>query len=98
MPILIGITAVSVRNSIFFIPMFVVRLWFTRRTVTLPVLLLDLLVTVLSVGALPQSFGMDLLRHYVIGTRTMLILPNESAILLCQVVLYGLLTQLTARH
>jgi hypothetical protein len=48
--------------------------------------------------ALPQSFGMDLLRHYVMGTRTVLALPYAWAILLGQVVLYGLLAQLTVRR
>jgi hypothetical protein len=41
---------------------------------------------------------MDLLRHYVMGTQTVLALPYEWAILLGQVVLYGLLAQLAVRR
>ena len=146
-----NIAAMAVRSSIFFVPMFVVGLWFTRETVTLPGLLLGLLATALSVGALaqmgacfaalvlryqqvtaifglftfafqmmtgmfvplqvlpaslriigivalPQSFGIDLLRHYVMGTRTVLALPYEWATLLGQVALYGLLARLTVRR
>ena len=47
---------------------------------------------------LPQSFGMDLLRHYVMGTRTVIAVPYEWAVLLGQVVLYGLLAQLAVRR
>lgn len=146
-----NVAAMAMRSSLFFIPMFAVGLWFTRETLTLPGLLLGLLATVLSVGALaqmgacfaalvlrhrqvtaifalfnfafqmmtgmfvplqvmpaslriigivalPQSFGIDLLRHYVMGTRTVLATPYEWAILLGQVVLYGLLAQLTVRR
>ena len=146
-----NVAAMAVRSSLFFIPMFAVGLWFTRWTVTLSGLLLGLLATALSVGALaqmgacfaalvlrhqqvtaifdlfnfafqmmtgmfvplqvipaslriigivalPQSFGMDLLRHYVMGTQTVLALPYEWAILLGQVVLYGLLAQFTVHR
>ncbi|MBN1876975.1 MAG: ABC transporter permease [Anaerolineae bacterium] len=149
--IICNVAAMAVRNSIFFIPMFIVGLWFTRETLTLPGLLLGLLATALSVGALaqmgvcfaalvlrhqqvsaifglfnfafqmmtgmfvplqvlpaslrligivalPQSFGMDLLRHYTMGTQTVLDLPYEWAILIGQGVLYGLLAQLTVRR
>jgi ABC-2 type transport system permease protein len=146
-----NVTAMAIRDSIFFIPMFAVGLCFTRATVTLPGMLLGLLATALSVCALaqmgacfaalvlryqqvtaifglfnfafqmmtgmfvplqlmpaslriigivalPQSFGIDLLRHYVMGTRTVLSLPYAWAILLGQVVLYGLLAQRTVRR
>ena len=146
-----NVAALAVRSSIFFIPMFAVGLWFTRATLTPLGLLLGLLATALSVGALvqmgacfaalvlrhqqvtaifglfnfgfqmltgmflplqvlppslrmigivalPQSFGMDLLRHYVMGTRTVLDLPYEWAVLLGQVALYGLLAQLAVRR
>jgi ABC-2 type transport system permease protein len=52
----------------------------------------------IGIVALPQSFGMDLLRHYVMGTRTVLALPYEWVVLLGQVVLYGLLAQLAVRR
>jgi ABC-2 type transport system permease protein len=146
-----NVTALAVRSTLFFVPMFAVGLWYTRATLTLPGLLLGLLATALSVGALaqmgacfaalvlrhqqvtavfgllnfafqmltgmfipiqvlpptlrfvgivflPMSFGMDLLRHYVMGTRTVLEPPYEWAILLGQVVLYGLLAQLAVRR
>jgi hypothetical protein len=53
---------------------------------------------IIGIVALLQSFGMDLLRHYVMGTRPVLALPYEWAILLGQVVVYGLLAQLTVRR
>jgi ABC-2 type transport system permease protein len=41
--------------------------------------------------ALPQSFGMDLLRHYVMGTRTVIEVPYEWAVLAGQLIGYGIL-------
>jgi len=52
----------------------------------------------IGIVALPQSFGMDLLRHYVMGTRTVLDLPYEWAVLIGQVALYSLLAQLAVRR
>ena len=52
----------------------------------------------IGIVALPQSFGTDLLRHYVMGTRTVIALPYEWAVLLGQVALYGLLAQLAVRR
>ena len=130
--------------------MFCVGLWFTRSTLTLSGLLLGLLATAISVGALaqmgacfaalvlryrqvtavfgffnfafqmvtgmfvplqvlpavlrwfgivaiPQSFGMDLLRHYVMGTRTVFAAPYEWAILAGQLLVFAILAKLTVR-
>jgi ABC-2 type transport system permease protein len=52
----------------------------------------------LGIVALPQSFGMDLLRHYVMGTRTVLDPPYEWAVLIGQVVVYGFLARLAVRR
>ena len=41
--------------------------------------------------ALPQTHGMDLLRHYVMGTYTIVGAQNEWLILLGQLVVYGAL-------
>ncbi|MBN1933301.1 MAG: ABC transporter permease, partial [Anaerolineae bacterium] len=145
-----NIAAMAVRSSLFFIPMFAVGLWFTRTTLTPLGLLLGLLATALSVGALaqmgacfaalvlrhqqvsaifgmfnfgfqmltgmfvplqvlpaslraigivtlPMSFGMDLLRHYVMGTRTVMAASYEWAILIGQLLGYALLASLTVR-
>jgi ABC-2 type transport system permease protein len=64
----------------------------------LPLQVLPPSLRTIGIVALPQSFGMDLLRHYVMGTRTVLELPYEWAVLLGQVVLYGLLAQLAVRR
>jgi ABC-2 type transport system permease protein len=146
-----NVTALAVRSTILFVPVFAIGLWSTRETLTPLGLLLGLLATALSVGALaqmgvcfaalvlryqqvtaifglfnfgfqmltgmflplqvlppllrtigivalPQSFGMDLLRHYIMGTRNVLDPLYEWAILLGQVALYGLLAQLAVRH
>ena len=149
--IICNVAALAVRSTILFVPVFAVGLWSTRATLTPLGLLLGLLATALSVGAmvqmgacfaalvlrhqqvtaifglfnfgfqilsgmfiplqvlpsslrtigivaLPPSFGMDLLRHYVMGTRTVLDLPHEWAVLIGQIALYGLLAQLAVRY
>ncbi|MBN1641947.1 MAG: ABC transporter permease [Anaerolineae bacterium] len=60
----------------------------------LPLQVLPAWMRAIGVVALPQSFGLDLLRHYVMGTRTVLSLPCEWAVLIGQVAIYGLLAQL----
>jgi ABC-2 type transport system permease protein len=64
----------------------------------IPLQILPASLRVIGIVALPQSFGMDLLRHYLMGTRTVMAVPYEWAILLGQVVAYGLLAQLTVRR
>ena len=43
--------------------------------------------------AIPQSMGMDLLRHYVMDTNTVLDVPYQWAILVAQLVGYGILAK-----
>jgi ABC-type multidrug transport system permease subunit len=50
----------------------------------------------IGIVALPQSFGMDLLRHYVMGTRTVIALPYEWAVLVGQIALYGTNVQISS--
>jgi hypothetical protein len=40
-----------------------------------------------------MSFGMDLLRHYVMGTRTGLAVPYEWAILAAQFAVYAIVAK-----
>jgi len=145
--IVCNIAALAVRQTLFFVPMLGVALWFTRATVTLGGLMLGILATILSVAALaqmgacfaalvlrhqqisaifglfnfafqmltgmfipmqvlppvlrfvgivllPMSFGMDLLRHYVMGTQTVLAVPYEWAILAAQVIVYAIVARI----
>jgi len=149
--IISNVAAKALMDTLGFLPMFGVALWFTRSTLTLDGLLLGLLATALSVAALaqmgacfaalvlrhrqvtavftlfnfafqmltgmfiplqvlpttlrnlgivafPQSFGMDLLRHYVMGTRTVLSVPQEWGILLTQFLVLGLLARVAVRR
>jgi ABC-2 type transport system permease protein len=48
--------------------------------------------------ALPQTFGMDLLRHYVMDTRTAMEAPYEWAILAGQLVGYGILARVAIKR
>ena len=149
--ILCHVAAMAVIQTLFFVPMFAVGLWFTRETVTLGGVLLGLAATAISVGAmsqmgacfaalvlrhqqvtsvfgvfnfafqmmtgmfvplhvlpatlrmvgiaaLPMSFGMDLLRHYVMGTQTYLSVPAEWAVLAAQFLALGLLAQYAVRR
>jgi len=48
--------------------------------------------------ALPQSLGMDLLRHYVMGTRTVMEVPYEWAILAGQLIGYGILARVAIKR
>jgi ABC-2 type transport system permease protein len=47
--------------------------------------------------AIPQSFGMDLLRHYVMGTNTLMPVWAEWAVLGAQLVGYAILARLVVR-
>jgi ABC-2 type transport system permease protein len=47
--------------------------------------------------AIPQSFGMDLVRHYVMGTNTLMPVWAEWAVLAAQLVGYGILARLVVR-
>jgi len=148
--IISNIAAMAIQNTLFFLPMFCVGLWFTRSTLTLSGLLMGLGATLLSVAslsqmgacfaglvlrhrqvtavfdlfnfafqmltgmfvplqvlpaplrvfgilALPQSLGMDLLRHYVMGTRTVFAAPYEWGILVAQFLVLGVLARLSVR-
>ena len=64
----------------------------------IPLQVLPASLRAIGIAALPQSLGMDLLRHCVMNTRTVIALPYEWAILLGQVVVYGLLAQFTVRR
>jgi len=46
---------------------------------------------------LPQTLGMDLLRHYVMGTRSLLPVPHEWAIMAARLFVFGVLAKLTVR-
>jgi len=144
--ILSNVAALAVQETIFFVPMFAVGMWFTRETLTLSGLALGLLGTLLSVGVLvqlgaffgalvlryrqvtaifgffnfafqmltgmfvpvqampaalravgltllPQTYGMDLLRHYVMGTSTIVPVAQEWGMLVLQLVVFGALAK-----
>lgn len=144
--ILSNVAALAVQETIFFVPMFAVGMWFTRETLTLSGLALGLLGTLLSVGVLvqmgaffgalvlryrqvtaifgffnfafqmltgmfvpvqampaalravgltllPQTYGMDLLRHYVMGTDTIVPAAQEWGMLVLQLVVFGALAK-----
>lgn len=146
-----NIAAQGVRETVFFLPMFLVGLWFARSTVTVDGLVLGLLATALSVAVLvqfgalfaalalrhrqvegvfgffnfafqfltglfipmqvipepfrtiglaflPQTHGMDLLRHYVMDTQTILDVGSEWLILLGQLVALGTLSWYAIRR
>jgi ABC-2 type transport system permease protein len=63
-----------------------------------PVQVLPRVLRTIGIVALPQTFGMDLLRHYVMGTQTLLAVPYEWAILVAQFVGLGLLARLSVRR
>jgi ABC-2 type transport system permease protein len=62
-----------------------------------PLQVLPTALRAFGIVALPQSFGMDLLRHYVMGTRTVMAEAYEWAILGAQFVIFGLLARLSVR-
>jgi len=146
-----NVAALAVQESVFFVPMLVVGLWFTRQTLTLSGLLLGMLATVLSVAVLvqlgaifgalvlryrqvtaifsffnfafqmltgmflplqvmppvlraiglillPQTYGMDLLRHYVMHTRTAVPVSQEWVTLLAQAAIAVLIATSVVRR
>lgn len=64
----------------------------------IPLQLLPRALRVLGIIAFPQSLGMDLLRHYLMGTWTLLAVPVEWLIMLAQFVVLGMLAQLAVRR
>jgi len=64
----------------------------------IPLQLLPAALRVIGIFAFPQSLGMDLLRHYLMGTHTLLEVPVEWLILLAQLVILGLLAWLAVRR
>jgi ABC-2 type transport system permease protein len=64
----------------------------------IPLQILPAALRVLGIVAFPQSLGMDLLRHYLMGTRTLLVLPAEWLVMLAQFAVLGLLAQLAVRR
>jgi ABC-2 type transport system permease protein len=63
----------------------------------IPMQVLPAVLRWIGIVALPMSFGMDLLRHYVMGTRTVMAVPYEWAILIGQFLGYALLANLAVR-
>lgn len=63
----------------------------------IPLQLLPAILRWVGIIVLPMSFGMDLLRHYVMGTRTVLTVPAEWLILVGQFLGYALLANLAVR-
>jgi ABC-2 type transport system permease protein len=64
----------------------------------IPLQILPAALRVFGIVAFPQSLGMDLLRHYLMGTRTLLVMPFEWLALLAQFIGLGLLAQLAVRR
>jgi ABC-2 type transport system permease protein len=64
----------------------------------IPLQVLPAALRVIGIVAFPQSLGMDLLRHYLMGTRTVLDVPVAWMILLAQFVGLGLLAQMAVRR
>jgi ABC-2 type transport system permease protein len=62
-----------------------------------PLQVLPAVLRWIGIIVIPQSFGMDLLRHYVMDTRTVLAVPYEWAILATQFVGYGILARFVVR-
>jgi len=63
----------------------------------IPIQVLPPVLRYLGIVLLPMSFGMDLLRHYVMGTRTVLSVPQEWAVLAAQVVVYAIVARFGVR-
>lgn len=64
----------------------------------IPLQVLPAALRAFGIVALPQSLGMDLLRHYVMGTRTVMAVAHEWAVLVGQFVVLGLLAALAVRR
>jgi ABC-2 type transport system permease protein len=63
-----------------------------------PLQVLPTALRVFGIIALPQSFGIDLLRHYVMGTRTVMAVPFEWAVLVAQFTVLGVLARMAVRR
>lgn len=63
----------------------------------IPIQLLPAILQLVSLG-LPQTFGMDLLRHYVMGTNTVMAVEYEWVALLIQLLVLGVGARLAVRH
>jgi ABC-2 type transport system permease protein len=64
----------------------------------IPLQILPASLRIFGIVALPQSLGMDLLRHYIMGTRTLMLQPMEWLVILAQFIVLGLLAQLAVRR
>jgi len=148
--IISNIAASAVQETLFFIPMLCVGLWFTGETLTVTGIILGLIATILSVAALaqlgaifaslvlryrqvtaifgffnfafqiltgmfipvqllpiplqiigqslPNTFGMDLLRYYVMGTNSIMTVEYEWALLFIQLMILAVIARLTVLH
>ena len=63
-----------------------------------PLQVLPAAVRVTGIVLLPQSFGIDLLRHYVMGTPTVIGLPHEWAVLVIQFIVFGIFARLSVQR
>lgn len=63
-----------------------------------PLQVLPAAVRVVGIALLPQSFGIDLLRHYVMGTWTVMAVPYEWAVLVAQFVVFGIFARLSVQR
>jgi len=63
----------------------------------IPIQVLPQALRLMGIVFLPMSFGIDLLRHYVMGTRTVLAVPYEWAVLGAQVVVYAIVARFVVR-
>jgi len=63
-----------------------------------PLQVLPATVRVVGIVLLPQSFGIDLLRHYVMDTRTVMAVPCEWAVLAAQFVAFGISARLSVQR
>jgi len=148
--ILSNIAASLFRNTLFFLPMFLVGLYFTMETLTPLGLLLGLVASVISVASLAQlgvmfaslvlkykeisavfsfinfafqmltgmfipvqllpiplrllgyclpiTFRIDLLRHYVMNTNTIMPIINEWEVLLAQLIILAIIAKITVLY
>jgi ABC-2 type transport system permease protein len=63
-----------------------------------PLQVLPQALRTIGIYTLPQRLSMDLLRHYVMGTRTVTDVPHEWVILAGQLVGYGLLARVAIKR
>jgi hypothetical protein len=64
----------------------------------IPLQILRAALRVLGIVAFPQILGMDLLRHYLMGTQALMAIPAESLVLLIQFVGLGVLAKLAVQR